>query len=136
MWPGKEKWESPEPRILLEKDAYQSSKEGITDNLLIYGDNLLGLKALERDFAGKVKCVYIDPPYNTKSVFEHYNDSFEHSIWLNMMKERLVIMRKLLSEDGSIWINIDNEECHYLKVMCDEIFGRKNFGNYSDTLRH
>ena len=127
MWPDKEKWESPEPRILLEKEIYKSSKKGINNNLLIYGDNLLGLKALERDYASKTKCIYIDPPYNTKSLFKHYDDNFEHSLWLNMMKERLMIMQKLLREDGSIWISIDDGECHYLKVMCDEIFGRKNF---------
>jgi adenine-specific DNA-methyltransferase len=127
MWPGKDKWESPEPRILLEKQTFASGREGINGNLLIYGDNLLGLKALEKKYTGKIKCIYIDPPYNTKSCFEHYNDSFEHSIWLNMMKERLIILRKLLSEDGSIWISIDDGECHYLKVMCDEIFGRQNF---------
>jgi len=97
------------------------------NNLLIYGDNLLGLKALERDYTGKIKCIYIDPPYNTKNCFTHYDDSMEHSLWLNMMKDRLLIMHRLLSDDGSIWISIDDRECHYLKVMCDEIFGRKNF---------
>lgn len=130
MWPGKEKMASPEPRILLEKEVFHSSLKGqkcTKDNLLIYGDNLLGLKALERDYTGKVKCIYIDPPYNTKSCFTHYDDSMEHSLWLNMMKDRLLIMHRLLSEDGSIWISIDDGECHYLKVMCDEIFGRRNF---------
>lgn len=109
------------------KEVFKSSKEGINDNLLIYGDNLLGLKALERSYTEKIKCIYIDPPYNTKSCFSHYDDSMEHSLWLNMMKNRLLIMHRLLSEDGSIWISIDDGECHYLKVMCDEIFGRKNF---------
>lgn len=127
MWPGKEDCESPEPRILIENEKYASSKKGSTDNLLIFGDNLLGLKALEREYTGKVKCVYIDPPYNTKSLFPHYDDSFEHSQWLNMMKERLIILHRLLQQDGSIWISIDDGECHYLKVMCDEIFGRNNF---------
>jgi adenine-specific DNA-methyltransferase len=130
MWPDKEKIASPEPRVLLEKEVFQSSlkgQKGSKDNLLIYGDNLLGLKALERDYAGKVKCIYIDPPYNTKSCFIHYDDSMEHSLWLNMMKDRLLVMYRLLSEDGSIWISIDDGECHYLKVMCDEIFGRRNF---------
>lgn len=126
-WVGKDDWAAPEPRILVEKEVYQSEKKGITDNLLIHGDNLLGLKSLEKNYTGKIKCIYIDPPYNTKSCFVHYDDSFEHSLWLNMMKERLVIMQKLLTEDGSIWISIDDEECHYLKVLCDEIFGRKNF---------
>lgn len=127
VWPGKEEWESPEPRILIEKDRCVSDKGGINDNLLIFGDNLLGLKALERNYGGKVKCVYIDPPYNTKSLFAHYDDSFEHSQWLNMMKERLIILHRLLRDDGSIWISIDDGECHYLKIMCDEIFGRRNF---------
>ena len=130
MWPDKEKIASPEPRILLEKEIFQSCQKGLKgtkDNLLIYGDNLLGLKALERDYADKIKCIFIDPPYNTKSCFTHYDDSMEHSQWLNMMKDRLLIMHRLLSEDGSIWISIDDGECHYLKVMCDEIFGRKNF---------
>ena len=126
-WLGKNDWENPEPRLLIKKETYLSAYEGRDDNLLIYGDNLLGLKALECDYIGKVKCIYIDPPYNTKSLFSHYKDNLEHSVWLNMMKERLVIMHKLLREDGSIWISIDDSECHYLKVMCDEIFGRKNF---------
>jgi len=125
-WPGKEDWEKPEPRLLLEKSSY-GTKKGAEENLLIYGDNLLGLKALERDYTGKVKCVCIDPPYNTKSCFTHYDDSMEHSMWLNMMKERLIILRRLLREDGSIWINIDDGECHYLKALCDEIFGRRNY---------
>lgn len=130
VWPDKEKLASPEPRILLEKEVFTSSlkgKKGIQDNLLIHGDNLLGLKALERDYTGKIKCIYIDPPYNTKNFFDHYDDNMEHSIWLNMMKDRLLIMHRLLSEDGSIWISIDDGEFHYLKIMCDEIFGRKNF---------
>lgn len=127
MWPEKEKWESPEPHILQDQETYKSSKKGINDNLLIYGDNLLGLKALERDYTGKVKCIYIDPPYNTKSCFAHYDDSMEHSLWLDMMKERLIILHRLLRQDGTIWISIDDDECHYLKVLCDEIFGRKNF---------
>jgi adenine-specific DNA-methyltransferase len=126
-WHGKDDWESPEPRLLIEKNSYQSKKKGIDDNLLIYGDNLLGLKSLERKYTGKVKCIYIDPPYNTKSCFTHYKDNLEHSLWLNMMKERLIILHRLLKDDGSIWISIDDSECHYLKVLCDEIFGRKNF---------
>lgn len=126
-WHGKKDWENPEPRLLIEKEIYESDSKGLEDNLLIYGDNLLGLKSLERDYTGKIKCVYIDPPYNTKSCFKHYNDNMEHSLWLNMMKERLVILHRLLREDGSIWISIDDDECHYLKVLCDEVLGRKNF---------
>lgn len=99
----------------------------MSENLLLFGDNLLGLNILEKDYSGKVKCIYIDPPYNTKKRFTHYDDSMSSSLWLNMMKYRLLIMHRLLSEDGSIWISIDDGECHYLKVMCDEIFGRKNF---------
>lgn len=130
MWPDKEMIATPEPRVLLEKKLFyssQKSNQGTKDNLLIYGDNLLGLKALERDYIGKIKCIYIDPPYNTKSCFTHYDDSMEHSLWLNMMKDRLLIMHRLLSEDGSIWITIDDCESHYLKVMCDELFGRNCF---------
>ncbi len=97
------------------------------ENILIHGENLIALKLLESNYTGKIKCIYIDPPYNTKSCFKHYDDSMEHSLWLNMMKDRLLIMYRLLSEDGSVWISIDDGECHYLKVMCDEIFGRKNF---------
>ena len=97
------------------------------DNKLIFGDNLLALKALEQDYAGKVKCVFIDPPYNTGSAFTHYDDGLEHSIWLSLMRDRLEIIRSLLSDDGSLWITIDDNEAHYLKVLCDEIFGRGNF---------
>jgi adenine-specific DNA-methyltransferase len=99
----------------------------IFDNRLIFGDNLLALKALEAEFAGKVKCVFIDPPYNTGSAFTHYDDGLEHSIWLGLMRDRLEIIRRLLSEDGSLWITIDDNEAHYLKVLCDEVFGRVNF---------
>ena len=126
-WPTKDHWESPEARILVPKDVFHSERKGQTENLLIYGDNLLGLKALEKKYAEKVRCIYIDPPYNTKSCFAHYDDSFEHSLWLDMMKERLKILQRLLRKDGTIWISIDDNECHYLKVLCDEIFGRKNF---------
>jgi adenine-specific DNA-methyltransferase len=94
---------------------------------LIFGDNLLALKALEQEFAGKVKCVFIDPPYNTGSAFEHYDDGVEHSIWLSLMRDRLELIRNLMAEDGSLWITIDDNEAHYLKVICDEIFGRANF---------
>jgi adenine-specific DNA-methyltransferase len=137
-WIGKENRPRIEPRILLE-DAEKSyrrptphpSREGSTreffDNRLIFGDNLLALKALEQEFAGKIKCIFIDPPYNTGSAFEHYEDGIEHSLWLSLMRDRLELLRTLLSEDGSLWITIDDNEAHYLKVLCDEVFGRKNF---------
>ena len=92
--------------------------------MLIHGDNLLALKALEKDYTGKVKCIYIDPPYNTGSAFEHYDDNLEHSIWLSLMRSRLEILRILLSKDGTIWISIDDNEQAYLQILCDEIFGR------------
>ncbi|MDQ6967992.1 MAG: site-specific DNA-methyltransferase [Mariprofundaceae bacterium] len=132
-WIGKDKRPKLEPRILLEDPSKSyHAKHKVTDNdffdnKLIFGDNLLALKALEQEYVGKVKCVYIDPPYNTGSAFEHYDDGLEHSIWLGMMKERLAILHNLLDADGSIWISIDDNECHYLKLVCDEIFGRNNF---------
>jgi adenine-specific DNA-methyltransferase len=132
-WIGKEKRPKLEPRILLEdpEKSYHArhrvTDNDIFDNRLIFGDNLLALKALEAEFTGKVKCVFIDPPYNTGSAFTHYDDGLEHSIWLGLMRDRLEIIRRLLSEDGSLWITIDDNECHYLKVLCDEIFGRGNF---------
>lgn len=132
-WIGKEKRPKLEPRILLEdpEKSYHAKHrvtEGdIFDNRLIFGDNLLALKALEQEFTGKVKCVFIDPPYNTGSAFTHYDDGLEHSIWLGLMRDRLEIIRRLLSEDGSLWITIDDNEAHYLKVLCDEIFGRAAF---------
>ena len=132
-WIGKEKRPKLEPRILLEDPErsyhakHRFSDEDIFDNRLIFGDNLLALKALEQEFSGKVKCVFIDPPYNTGSAFAHYDDGLEHSIWLGLMRDRLEIIRRLLSEDGSLWITIDDNEAHYLKVICDEIFGRANF---------
>jgi len=125
-WIGKDEQPKLEPRILIE-DPTKSYGDKNAENMLIYGDNLLALKALEQDFAGKIKCIFIDPPYNTGSAFEHYDDSIEHSIWLSLIKPRLEILRNLLSEDGSIWIAIDDVEVHYLKVICDEIYGRKGF---------
>jgi len=132
-WIGKEKRPKLEPRILLEEpEKSYHAKQRVTDNdifdnRLIFGDNLLALKALEAEFTGKVKCVFIDPPYNTGSAFTHYDDGLEHSIWLGLMRDRLEIIRRLLAEDGSLWITIDDNECHYLKVLCDEVFGRANF---------
>jgi adenine-specific DNA-methyltransferase len=125
-WIGKGDEPKLEPRILIENPEY-SYGDPTTENILIHGDNLLALKALEQDYAGKVKCVYIDPPYNTGGAFEHYDDGIEHSLWLSLIKPRLTILRDLLSNDGSIWISIDDDESHYLKVLCDEVFGRRNF---------
>ena len=133
VWVGKEKRARLEPRILIEDPAksYHAakrvSKDDIFDNMLIHGDNLLALKALEQEYAGKVKCIYIDPPYNTGNAFEHYDDGIEHSLWLSLMRDRLELLRNLLSDDGSIWINLDDNESHYCKVLCDELFGRCNF---------
>jgi adenine-specific DNA-methyltransferase len=132
-WIGKGRRPKLEPRILLEDPEkpyhakHRVTDNDIFDNRLIFGDNLLALKALEAEFAGRVKCVFIDPPYNTGSAFTHYDDGMEHSIWLGLMRDRLEIIRCLLSDDGSLWITIDDNECHYLKVLCDEIFGRSNF---------
>jgi adenine-specific DNA-methyltransferase len=106
---------------------HRVSDSDLFDNRLIFGDNLLALKALEQEFSGKVKCVFIDPPYNTGSAFTHYDDGLEHSIWLGLMRDRLEIIRNLLSDDGSLWITIDDNEAHYLKVLCDEVFGRGCF---------
>lgn len=132
-WIGKDKRPKLEPRILLEdpEKSYHAkqrvTENDIFDNRLIFGDNLLALKALEQEFTGKVKCVFIDPPYNTGSAFTHYDDGLEHSIWLGLMRDRLEIIRRLLADDGSLWITIDDNEAHYLKVLCDEVFGRGNF---------
>lgn len=127
-WVGKYDEKELEPRILVE-DRSKSFGDTDSENMLIHGDNLLALKALENDFYGMIKCIYIDPPYNTGAAFEFYDDNLEHSIWLSILKERLVLLRNLLSEDGTIWIQIDDEEQAYLKVLCDEIFGRSNFVN-------
>lgn len=127
-WIGKGQEPEVEPRILLH-DPSKDYGDPYSENMLIHGDNLLALKALEQQFAGQVKCIYIDPPYNTGEAFEHYDDNLEQSIWLGLMRPRLVLLRNLLSEDGTIWIQIDDEEQAYLKVLCDEIFGRSNFIN-------
>lgn len=125
-WIGKGEDPEVEPRILIH-DPSMDYGDPDTGNMLIHGDNLLALKALEQDYAGKIKCIYIDPPYNTGSAFEYYDDNLEHSTWLNLMYPRLKVLRSLLSEDGSIWVNLDDTEAHYFKVLCDEIFGRYNF---------
>ena len=142
-WIGKENRPKLEPRILLEEPAksYHAKfrysprplaeglgvREDIFDNRLIFGDNLLALKALEQEFAEKVKCVFIDPPYNTGSAFAHFDDGVEHSLWLSLMRDRLELLRSLLCSDGSIWITLDDNEAHYMRVLCDEVFGRTNF---------
>ena len=132
-WIGKENRPKLEPRILLEdlEKSYHAphrvTDHDIFDNRLIFGDNLLALKALEQELLGKIKCIYIDPPYNTGSAFEHYDDGVEHSIWLSLMRDRMEIMNRLLAEDGSLWVSLDDNENHYFKVMMDEVFGRQNF---------
>lgn len=141
-WVGKNEEIKVEPRILVESPTlsnvshkgivgqasiFDEPSDGNFDNMLIHGDNLLALKALESKFAGQIKCIYIDPPYNTGSAFEHYDDNLEHSTWLSLMKPRLELLKTLLADNGTIWISIDSYESHYLKVLCDEIFGRKNF---------
>lgn len=132
-WIGKENRPRLEPRVLLEDPAksYHAARRvtdhDIFDNRLIFGDNLLALKALEQEFTGKIKCIFIDPPYNTGSAFTHYDDGVEHSLWLSLMRDRLELLRRLLRDDGSIWITLDDNEHAYCKVVCDEIFGRANF---------
>ena len=125
-WIGKGEEPQLEPRILIE-DPTKSFGDPKSQNMLIHGDNLLALKALEQEFSGKVKCIYIDPPYNTGNAFEHYDDGIEHSLWLNLLSQRLNILYKLLSKDGVLFVNIDEVEHAYLKVILDEIFGRVNY---------
>jgi len=149
VWPNKDKvllgldengkpiWgtkDDLEPRLLVQLESVgQVNPDNLNDlyeqgdNLLIKGDNLLALKALERHFAGKIKCIYIDPPFNTGNAFEHYDDGLEHTIWLSMMKARLEILKTLLRKDGVIFVHIDNYEVGYLRILLDEIFSRKNF---------
>lgn len=115
------------PYRLLKVDLKLSYGDSATENMLIQGDNLHALKALLPYYAGKVKCIFIDPPYNSKSAFEHYEDNLEHTRWLEMIYPRLELLRELLTEDGSIWVSLDDNEAHYLKVIMDEIFGRKNY---------
>lgn len=132
-WIGKEDQPRLEPRVLLEdpSKSYHAqqrvSENDFFDNRLIFGDNLLALKAVEQEFAGKIKCIYIDPPYNTGSAFEHYDDSIEHSVWLSLMRDRLELLRRLLRPDGFICCHIDDSEGHYLKVLMDEVFLRSNY---------
>jgi adenine-specific DNA-methyltransferase len=129
-WIGKENRPRLEPRILLEdpEKSYHAphrvTDKDIFDNRLIFGDNLLALKALEQDFAGKIKCIYIDPPFNTGAAFEHYDDGIEHSIWLSLMYQRLEILYRMLRTDGVLWVHLDDNEVAYTKVILDELFGR------------
>lgn len=131
-WIGKENRAKLEPRILLEDPdksyhaKHRVSKKDIFDNRLIFGDNLLALKALEQEFSGKVKCVYIDPPFNTQQAFEHYDDGLEHSIWLGLIRDRLEIIKRLMANDGTFFVHIDDNELGYLIVLLDEILGRSN----------
>ncbi|TRC93532.1 site-specific DNA-methyltransferase [Mesorhizobium sp. WSM4303] len=131
-WLGKARRERPEPRILIEDERlshHAPIRRGADafHNTLIRGDNLLALKALESSYAGEVSCIFIDPPYNTGSAFAHYDDGVEHSLWLSLVRERVEVLHRLLAEGGSFWVSIDDNEAHYLKVLCDEIFGRRNF---------
>jgi len=133
-WIGKENRPRLEPRILLEDpEKSYHAKHRVTDNdrfdnRLIFGDNLLALKALEQEFFGKIKCIYIDPPYNTGSAFDHYDDGIEHSLWLSLIRERIEILWRLLDPvSGSLWVSIDDREMAYLKVLMDEVCGRANF---------
>lgn len=132
-WIGKDERPRLEPRILLEDaDKSYHAKARVTDNdifdnILIHGDNLLALKALEQEYTGAVKCIYIDPPYNTGSAFAQYEDGLEHSLWLSLIRDRLELLRRLLTRNGSIWIQLDDNEAHYCRVLCDEVFGRDNF---------
>src|SRR4030067_1234725 len=125
-WIGKDEQPRLEPRILIE-DTEKSFGDRNIENMLIQGDNLLALKALEQDFAGKIKCIYIDPPFNTGNAFEHYDDGLEHSLWLSLIRDRLNVLKRLLSADGFICCHIDDSEGHYLKVLMDEIFERNNY---------
>jgi adenine-specific DNA-methyltransferase len=132
-WIGKENRPRLEPRILLQDTdksyhaAYQVTHGDFFDNRLISGDNLLALKALEHEFTGRIKCIYIDPPYNTGAAFAHYDDGLEHSFWLSLMRDRLEILWRLLSDEGSLWVSIDDYEMPYLRVLMDEVCGRDNF---------
>ena len=126
-WYGKDEPIVVEPRLLIENAALSNcANDPDTENMLIHGDNLLALKALESKYAGQVKCIYIDPPYNADAA-HIYEDNIEHSLWLTLIRPRLLILWSLLCKDGSIWVSIDDNERDYLKVLCDELFGRSNF---------
>ena len=127
-WYGKDAPIRVEPRLLIENASLSNCAAcPDTENLLIHGDNLLALKALERKYAGQVKCVYIDPPYNTGEAFDLYDDNIEHSLWLELMYARLRLLRSLMRPDGFIFVNLDENEHAYTKVIMDELYGRSNF---------
>jgi adenine-specific DNA-methyltransferase len=135
-WIGKEDHPRLEPRVLLEDQSksyhatHRVSDADFFDNRLIFGDNLLALKALEAEFAGKIKCIYIDPPYNAEQALnEHYDDSIEHSQWLSLMRDRFELLRTLLTRDGTLFCQLNDDEHAYAKVLLDEVFGRSNFLN-------
>lgn len=131
-WIGKDNRPRVEPRILIEDERLShhaaTRREGdLFDNVLIHGDNLLALRALQQEYTRKIQCIYIDPPYNTGNDFLDYPDGIEHSLWLSMIRDRIVILRELLADEGTLWVSIDDNEAHYLKVVLDELFGRRNF---------
>ena len=127
-WIGKDRIEFLEPRIMIEnKEMSNTLNDYDVKNIMIHGDNLLALKSLLTEYSGKIKCIYIDPPYNTGKAFNTYDDNIEHSIWLSLMRERLIILKQLLADDGVFFAQINDDEYAYLKVLCDEIFGRNNY---------
>ena len=117
--------------MIEDKEKSNCTNDPYTENMIIHEDNLLALKALESKYAGQVKCIYIDPPYNTGLAFDHYDDNLEHSTWLSLMKPRLEILRNLLSEDGSIWISIYDDEGNYLSLW---LISSCNMPTYDDTI--
>ena len=127
-WIGKGNEPKLEPRILIE-DPNKSFGDPKSENMLIHGDNLLALKALEEKYSSKIKCIYIDPPYNTGNAFEHYEDGLEHSLWLSLMYSRFILLKDLLASNGTLFVQLDDNEIAYCRVILDEIFGRHNFIN-------
>lgn len=124
-WVGKYDDKVIEPRILVE-DREKSYGDPHSENMLIHGDNLIALQALQQDFAGKIKCIYIDPPFNTGQAFENYDDNLEMSIWLSLMRKRIQLLHELLSDDGTMFVHIDDGYLPYITILLDEVFGRHN----------
>ena len=124
-WVGKYDEKVVEPRILVE-DRSKSYGDPSSENMLIHGDNLIALQALQQDFAGRIKCIYIDPPFNTGQAFENYDDNLEMSIWLSLMRDRIRLLHSLLSDDGTLFVHIDDTNLPYLMILLDEVFGRQN----------